>query len=47
MADQMVDFFTAMMSHTATWLMTEPIVYFTAIFLGVAIVGLIKKMMHI
>lgn len=47
MANDMINFFTTMMSHVATWLNTEPIKYFTAIFLGAAIIGLVAKIWKI
>lgn len=45
--NDMITFFTTMMGHTALWLNSEPIRYFTAIFIGAGVVGLVSKMMHI
>lgn len=47
MQGDMMSFFTGLMDHTANWLMIEPISYFTAIFVGVGVVGLVRKLMHI
>lgn len=47
MANDMMLFFTGLMDHTATWLMSEPIKYFTAIFLGAGVVGIVKRLMNI
>lgn len=46
-ADKMINFFTRLLSVVSQWLMTEPIVYFTAIMLGVGVIGLIYKLWHI
>lgn len=46
-ADKMITFFTRLMSAIAQWCMTEPIVYFTAIFLGIGVLGLVYKIWHI
>ena len=45
--NDMINFFTSMMAHTATWLNTEPIKYFTAIFIGAGIIGLINRIWRI
>lgn len=47
MADSMMNFFVGLMGHTATWLGSEPISYFTAIFLGAGVIGLVSKIWHI
>lgn len=47
MANDMMQFFTGLMDHTATWLMSEPIKYFTAIFLGACVIGLVNKIWRI
>lgn len=47
MADEMIDFFTRLLSKVSIWLMSEPIVYFTACFLGLAVIGVINRLWHI
>lgn len=43
-ADKMIEFFTELLGKVAEWLMTEPIIYFTGIFLGCSVIGLIYKL---
>lgn len=45
-ANLMVDFFTRIISVVGSALMSEPYVYFTAVFLGICIVGIIKKIIY-
>lgn len=44
---EMIDFFTNMMGVTADFLMVEPIKYFTALFIGVGIIAIIKQIWEI
>ena len=46
-ADRMIEFFTRLLGNVSTWLMSEPIVYFTACFLGLAVIGVINRLWHI
>lgn len=44
--NDMLDFFTQILGLIAQFLMTEPIKYFTAIFIGCGIVALIHKIIR-
>jgi len=45
-ASSMLSFFTDLLSSVAQLLMSPPYVYFTACFLGIAVVGIIRKIIN-
>lgn len=47
MANDMISFFQALLSSVSSWLMEPPILYFTGIFLGLGVIGLVVKLFHI
>lgn len=45
--NDMITFFTSMMTETASFLMQEPIKYFTALFIGAGVIALIRQIWKI
>lgn len=43
----MINFFVEFLGMLCDFLMSEPIIYFTAIFLGACVLGLVSKIWHI
>lgn len=43
----MLDFFSQFLGIIASFLMREPVIYFTSIFLGLCVLAIIRKLFHI
>lgn len=47
MNETMLSFFREFLGIIADFLVAEPIIYFTAIFIGIFVLAIIKKLLHL